>query len=109
MHLTQSKDPIGKVILDLRNFFWIFCERIYKWHECLLLFQQYMLGMYIHFEIFPSLTCKVKSIITFLSMSDGDLYEKKNCVSLKDCKKAGKIKNCNIAVSWYANFLLQSP
>ena len=55
---------------------------------------------YIHlFEIFPSLTCKVKLIITFSSVSDGDLYEKKNCVSLKDCEKAGRIKEYNIAVS----------
>ena len=42
-------------------------------------------------------------------MSDGDLYEKKNCVSLKDCEKAGRIKDYNIAVSWYANFVFQSP
>ena len=26
MRLTQSKDPIGKVILDLRNFLRVFCE-----------------------------------------------------------------------------------
>ena len=53
----------------------------------------------IYFEIFPSLTCKVKLIITFSSMSDGDLYEKKNYISLKDCEKAGRIKKYNIAVS----------
>ena len=60
---------------------------------------KYMFGMYIYFEIFPSLTCKVKLIITFSSMSDGDLYEKKNYISLKDCEKAGRIKKYNIAVS----------
>ena len=99
MHLTQSKDPIGKVILDLRNFLEFFVKEYITDTSAFFCFNNiYLLCTFIS-EIFPSLTCKVKLIITFSSMSDGDLYEKKNCVSLKDCKKAGKIKNCNIAVS----------
>ena len=57
MHLTQSKDPIGKVILDLRNFLEFFVKEYITDTSAFFCFNNiYLLCTFIS-EIFPSLTC----------------------------------------------------